>query len=299
MSSSPTYYDFFGVRQNATFEEIRSAYLWLMKQHHPDRSDHSDRQRSADFAAMVNRSYAVLKDPPTRARYDAWLARESRQSGNTKVRRALLTGETRRRREKKWDASSKAATALAGMIVLLVAAVVWIPKASFQDSRTLAAGVEYDSGSNAPGLSDTDVRQQVRSAMTASPQQAELASERCFASARDTQSIADTQSCIVFDDAFLEWNRTASDLLSRSIYFDDSVVRLRHRDALAAFGTFEDARIDQLKQTAVNALLAQIKSQVTPGTTVVVALPTVANRDKTSRSGTQSTEIHPSELTAN
>jgi hypothetical protein len=299
MSSSPTYYDFFGVRQSASFEEIRSAYLWLMKQHHPDRSDHSDRQRSADFAAMVNRSYAVLKDPQTRARYDAWLAREAGQVENTKVRRALLTGETRRRRETKWDASSKAATALAGMIVLLVAAVVWIPEASFQNSQTLAAGVEYDSGSIAAGIADADVRREVRSAMTATPRQAELASQRCFASARDRQSVADTQACIIFDDAFLEWNRTASDLLSRSVYFDDSVVRLRHRDALAALGTFEDARIDQLKQTAVNALLAEIKSQVTPGANIVVALPDVANRDEMSQSGTQSTEIHSSGLTTN
>ena len=69
MPSSPTYYDFFGVRQNASFEEIRSAYLWLMKQHHPDRSGQPDRQRSADFAAMVNRCYAVLKDPATFGEY--------------------------------------------------------------------------------------------------------------------------------------------------------------------------------------------------------------------------------------
>ena len=71
MPTGPTYYDFFGVRQNASAEQIRAAYLWLMKQHHPDRTDHVDRQRAADFAAILNRSYDVLKDPLKRARYDA------------------------------------------------------------------------------------------------------------------------------------------------------------------------------------------------------------------------------------
>jgi hypothetical protein len=281
MSSSPTYYDFFGVRQNASFEEIRSAYLWLMKQHHPDRSDHSDRQRSADFAAMVNRCYAVLKDPSTRARYDAWLAREAGQRGNTKARRALLTGETRRRREKKWDGSSKAAAGLAAAVVLLAAAAVWLPQ---RDSQSVAAGVAYrPAASSTVELRNDDVRRQVQLAMTARPEDAERGSQRCFALARDQQSLARTEACIIFDDAYLEWNRGTDGTLRRTVYFDDSIVRLRHRDALAAIGLFEDARVDQLRQTAVNAMLAQIKSQVTGSGNTARPLPNVDIRDKMSQ----------------
>jgi hypothetical protein len=285
MSSSPTYYDLFGVRQNASFEEIRSAYLWLMKQHHPDRSDHADRQRSADFAAMVNRCYAVLKDPSTRARYDAWLAREAGQSGNTKVRRALLTGSTRRKRETKWDATSKAAAALAGLVVLLVAGVVWLPKGSpMRNSDTIAAGVAYSSGDTpaaVPGAAD--IRTQVRLAMSTTADQAERVSERCFALAGDAQSLARIRSCIIFDDAFLEWNRTSSDAPPRTVYFDDSIVRLRHQDALRVIGSFDDAQLDLLRQASVNAMLAEIKSKVNVAPEADGSAGTVDIRDKMSR----------------
>ena len=285
MPSSPTYYDIFGVRQSASFEEIRSAYLWLMKQHHPDRSDHSDRQRSADFAAMVNRCYAVLKDPSTRARYDAWLAREAREGGNTRVRRALLTGTTRRARESRWDATSKGAAALAGLVILLVAGVAWLPQASpVRTSETMAAGVaSQPGGSPAPALGDADVRSQVRLAMSATADQAERASERCFALARDAQSLARTRSCIIFDDAFLEWNRTSSDGPPASVYFDDSIVRLRHRDALAAIGSFDDAQLDQLRQASVNTMLSEIKSKVTVAPEDGTTVKTVDIRDEMSR----------------
>ena len=284
MPSSPTYYDFFGVRQNASFEEIRSAYLWLMKQHHPDRSGQPDRQRSADFAAMVNRCYAVLKDPATRARYDAWLAREAREGGHTKVRRALLTGATRRRRETRWDATSKAAAALAALVVLAVAGVVWLPQASpVRNSETIAAGVAYQPHDNPATPGDGDVRSQVRLAMSATEDQAERVSERCFALARDAQSLARTRSCIIFDDAFLEWNRTSSDGPPRTVYFDDSIVRLRHRDALGAIGSFDDSQLDQLRQASVNTMLAEIKSKVNAGPEGGSPASTVDIRDKMSR----------------
>jgi hypothetical protein len=285
MSQSPTYYDFFGVRQGASFEEIRSAYLWLMKQHHPDRSGQPDRQKSADFAAMVNRCYAVLKDPATRARYDAWLAREAREGGNPKVRRALLTGATRRRRETKWDATSKAAAGLAGLVVVLVAGVVWLPQASpIRNSETIAAGVAYQPDGNPAAIpGDADVRNQVRLAMSATADQAEQTSERCFTLARDAQSLARTRSCIIFDDAFLEWNRTSSDGPPRTVYFDDSIMRLRHRDALGAIGSFDDAQLDQLRQASVNTMLAEIKSKVSVAPDADGTGGIVDIRDKMSR----------------
>ena len=54
MASSPTYYDFFGVSRTASADEIRSAYLWLMKQYHPDLTDGAERDRAADYAAILN-----------------------------------------------------------------------------------------------------------------------------------------------------------------------------------------------------------------------------------------------------
>ena len=285
MPSGPTYYDFFGVRQNASAEQIRAAYLWLMKQHHPDRLDHIDRQRAADFAAILNRSYDVLKDPLKRARYDAWLARDVEKSSSTRVRRALLAGETRRRREKKWDGSSKAAAGLAAAIVLLIAGAVWMPETSpFQQSETVSASVGYPHTARIElQLSETDVRTQARLAMRATAGEAERTSERCFATARDSGSYSGTEMCIVFDDAYFEWNRTAHLAQPQPVYLNDSIMRLRHRDALAAIGSYDDARLDQLRQAAVNAMLAEIKSEVNSDASLGRASANVAIRDNLSR----------------
>lgn len=299
MPTGPTYYDFFGVRQNASAEQIRSAYLWLMKQHHPDRTDHVDRQRAADFAAILNRCYDVLKDPLKRARYDAWLARDERQSGGTRVRRALLTGDSRRKRAKKWDASSRGAAALAATIAFVVAGAIWLPDVSpFQQS--VAAGIAYQPGVRAAvQLSDEDARSQVRRAMDATPSQAERSSERCFETARDEGSLRGTEMCVIFDDAYLEWNRTTNLGQAQPVYLNDSIARLRHRDALAAIGLFEDARLDQLKQTALNAMLAEIKSQVNAAANLDSPDPSVDFRHKMSRSGTSLSKFRSSGLTAN
>jgi hypothetical protein len=257
MASGPTYYDFFGVSRTASADEIRSAYLWLMKQYHPDLSDETDRERAADYAAVLNRSYDVLKDPQKRANYDAWLDLDVRSRGKTRVRRALLTGETRRRRKTLWDASSKGAAALGGFIVVLLAAAMTIPgKSAIEPSgRDLSAHP-------AAHIDDSGVREQVRIAMTTQPNTAQSSSERCFAAARDDATANAVEKCIVFDDAYLEWNQSAADVLSRPAYFNDAVVRLRHRSAMDADGSFADARLMQLRQRTLNALLAEINSKV-------------------------------------
>ena len=260
MASGPTYYDFFGVSRSATAEQIRSAYLWLMKQYHPDLTDQTDRERAADYAAILNRSYDVLKDPEKRANYDAWLDLDARSRGKKKVERALLTGATWRTRESRWDASSKGAAAFAAVIVALLGAAVTIPGTSLTEVQSASAGMAVP---HTPmHIDDLAVRQQVRLAVGTTADEAQTASERCFAAARDEANLAGTEMCIVFDDAYLEWNQSAADVLSRPTYFNDAVVRLRHRNAMAAAGSFDDARLMLLRQRTLNALLGEISSTV-------------------------------------
>lgn len=256
MPSGPTYYDFFGVSRTASADEIRSAYLWLMKQYHPDLTDGAERDRAADYAAILNRSYDILKDPQKRANYDAWLDLDARTRGKRKVRRALLTGETRRRGKPLWDASTKGAAALGGFMVVLLAAAMTIPGIS-----ATKPGPKAD-GHTATPLDDAGVREQVRLAIRAAPDEARSSSEECFAAARETGSVRRAEACIAFDDAYLEWNQSAADVLSRPTYFNDAVVRLRHRNALGAYGSFDDARLMQLRQRTLNSLLAEISSKV-------------------------------------
>ena len=80
--------------------------------------------------------------------------------------------------------------------------------------------------------------------------------------ARETGSVRRAEACIAFDDAYLEWNQSAADVLSRPTYFNDAVVRLRHRNAMGAHGSFDDARLMQLRQRTLNALLGEISSKV-------------------------------------
>jgi curved DNA-binding protein CbpA len=256
MPSGPTYYDFFGVSRAASADEIRSAYLWLMKQYHPDLTDGAERDRAAHYAAILNRSYDILKDPLKRANYDAWLDLDARSRGKKKVRRALLTGETGRKTKLAWDVSTTGAAALGGFIVILLAAAMTIPgnSGTKPDPR---AGLQA-----ATHLDDAGLREQVRLAIRAAPDEAQSSSESCFEAARETGSVRRAEACIAFDDAYLEWNQSAADVLSRPTYFNDAVVRLRHRNAMGAHGSFDDARLMQLRQRTLNALLGEISSKV-------------------------------------
>ena len=61
------YYKILKLPYNTTPEEIRSAYLRLAKEHHPDISD--DRHAES-WMKLINEAYAVLRDPFRKAAYD-------------------------------------------------------------------------------------------------------------------------------------------------------------------------------------------------------------------------------------
>ena len=62
-----TYYEIFGVSRTATGDEIRTAYIGLMKQYHPDVADEPADSKAPEMVALLNRCYAVLRDPRKRA----------------------------------------------------------------------------------------------------------------------------------------------------------------------------------------------------------------------------------------
>jgi curved DNA-binding protein len=63
-----TYYTTLGLDPSASGDEIRQAYRSLSKIHHPDAGGDAERFKA------ISQAYQVLKDPVTRARYDAELA---------------------------------------------------------------------------------------------------------------------------------------------------------------------------------------------------------------------------------
>jgi hypothetical protein len=285
MRRGPTYYDHFGVRPGASAEEIRSAYLCLMKQHHPDLAARPGDGRDGGFAAVLNRSYDVLKDPSKRACYDEFLASESRSWRKRRVRsRALLTGQSTRRRESGWDPSSKATAALGATIMLLIGAAIWAPQGPTSRSnegasaaavygQAAAAAMPAAAAVAAPASRPADGEAvaddppavdpvgDVRRAMSETPEEAQAESEQCFASARRTASSALAERCVLFDDAYVEWNRTSSAPIDQPAYFAGSVVRFRHGAAMAAAGLGAD-RLDELRQAALKALLEEIRAEM-------------------------------------
>lgn len=69
MRSPPaTFYTLLGVREDASAEEIRSAYRRRANQFHPDKN--RDRSDAAAHMAKINRAYEVLSDADQRAAYD-------------------------------------------------------------------------------------------------------------------------------------------------------------------------------------------------------------------------------------
>lgn len=70
-----THYDDLGLPSGASEEEIREAYLNLVRLLHPDMQNAPSLKRFADFQMKrVSRAYAVLSDRERRRRYDAELA---------------------------------------------------------------------------------------------------------------------------------------------------------------------------------------------------------------------------------
>src|SRR5260370_20535621 len=69
MADDRDFYEILGVSRNASQDEIQQAYRKLARTYHPDvNSDPGAEDRFKDIAE----AYAVLSDPQTRRRYDAF-----------------------------------------------------------------------------------------------------------------------------------------------------------------------------------------------------------------------------------
>lgn len=83
MSDAETFYEVLSVPPDASRETIQRAYREMVKEHHPDVSEHPD---ARERFKRITRAKTVLTDPAERTRYDrlgheAYLARE--RSGTT------------------------------------------------------------------------------------------------------------------------------------------------------------------------------------------------------------------------
>jgi len=250
MSRGYTYYDVFELNQRATPQQVRTAYLRLMKQHHPDTST---AQQTPDFVALINLCYETLSDPEKRAAYDA----ELRRSTIAAPASSTPPSTARQRRSPRWLAVAVLAGAgcFAGMIALTSSESFSIPQTPiFQWAGTLPA-----EPATLPRLTQRDlIQRQVRLAKVLSPSEALLFSERCFRQAQTEDTGRALQLCIIFDDAFLYWRQTPQWNAMMPPYFNDEVVHGRHAGSLLRFEANTEGTLAQLRYEAFRALLDDV-----------------------------------------
>ena len=74
------YYDILGVKQNASDADIKKKYRKLVRQFHPDVSDHPDADNKI---AEINNAYETIRDKDKRAKYDDTLNNPFANQGGT------------------------------------------------------------------------------------------------------------------------------------------------------------------------------------------------------------------------
>lgn len=251
MGKAQSYYELLGVSRTATAEEIRSAYVHLMKRHHPDAAARAD--GAPDFAALLNRCYAVLRDPVRRSSYDAKLL----ASDQVRVAPPRLHRPPPRR------AKSRSVQ----LVVLFGAAIAmtWIILnfAKEQPGRELAATAAgwsaqprvSPAGTALPLPDAAATEQTVDLARTVSIRDAERVSRDCFARASSQPNIAVSDSCVLFDTAFLYWRKTPTSTSTFPAYFADQVVDSRHNELAVAYRASGEERLAALREIAFRALI--------------------------------------------
>jgi len=75
------YYIVLGVKNTATFEEIKSAYRELAKKYHPDKNPNN--KAAEDFFKEVQQAYAVLSNPEKRKKFDLQFSYANRPKQQT------------------------------------------------------------------------------------------------------------------------------------------------------------------------------------------------------------------------
>lgn len=118
-SSALTHYDDLGLAAGASGEEIREAYLNLVRLLHPDLSSEPSLKRfSENQLKRVSRAYAVLSDPARRRRYDAELGglHEANSEDEEPDEPALEKRSVGRSRARAWITLGWLICAFAGII---------------------------------------------------------------------------------------------------------------------------------------------------------------------------------------
>jgi hypothetical protein len=234
MNRKPTHYDVLGVPRTATAAEIRSAYIALMKLHHPD----AMAATGASKAPLINRCYAILRDSRKRSVYDAHLALQMDAPAHAPIARPLRTAP-KRSGSHGWHGTAMMAVAACLVCAPLLMPLIAEPTGggashgSFGWISSKPSNVPPDPSLSFPAAED--IRHQALVATSVNTAHAIYASRDCFEKATQQGTFSSAALCISFDEAFLYWRKAPGLIGSLPPYYADDMVAMREAEALSPF----------------------------------------------------------------
>jgi hypothetical protein len=248
------HYKVLGVSPDADPAHIRAAYVSLLKRYHPDQAGANGTQDNGTQIQRIVRAYRILKDPTTRAGYDATLRRTARPTlllKSTPQRAGDVRG-TRRRFRLDTDTISYVLMLVAAAVGLhlLVSRLLEVP--TLRPAGTLLAGMSPARGFPAPA----HLEAVVRNAGMVSADEASNYSSRCFAAARHSRNPIAADPCVGFDMAYVYLRDGMGGPLVLDSYFQPDVMSSRASDAFSGLDPNGAAdRVQSIRTATFRAIM--------------------------------------------
>jgi curved DNA-binding protein CbpA len=246
------HYKVLGVTPSASVEQIRAAYVYLLKRFHPDSSPGEETGSTGVYVQRVVAAYNTLKDPRRRAVYDAELSRLVQQS---QQRRPLFKSKRRRSRIRFDPNLIFYVLILAAAVVGLQLLISGLTRLQREQSRRAETKQLREHGlQNLP--TPARLEPVARLAGVISPTAANAYSRKCYADARRLRQPTSADPCIGFDTAFVYWHQTVAGAFIADPYFQMEALRRRATRAFSKLNQDEAmVRIASIRAMTFEALL--------------------------------------------
>ncbi len=262
------HYSMLGVAPSATAEEIRNAYLRLIKLYHPDAPGAQDSHRE-EKAQELNRAYSVLRDTAKRAEYDAALGLRRRPVPAPGGVPVVLASQMRMKAPARRFGgivrpAALAATALIGgaLGALLVNAFEADPPLRGVAIAAEPAGLVEES--KQPPIETSIVLDASADSeflfLHGSPAEAAGLSRNCFSALAEAPTLQLLDRCVAFDLASRRWSGITK-REGQTRFFADPAMEARHRTAFRRLGFDDQAagnRVNKLNQLTVTDVVLRL-----------------------------------------
>jgi hypothetical protein len=259
------HYEVLGVSSEADVSQIRTAYVYLLKRYHPDWARVSDGHGSPDQLQRVVAAYKVLKDPATRAKYDAGLRRSAPHPARLRPvaistaeislfkPAARPTAALRSRTRLKLDPDS------ISYVLMFIAAVTGLYLLAFAFVESTRPSWSSPAGAGSPVRDVPTITQfepVVRRAGMMSSVVASDYSWRCFAAAGRSRDPVAADPCVGFDAAYVYWREAIAGAIVTDPYFQPDAMRSRAEGAFGKVGSIEaSVRVESIRAATFQALM--------------------------------------------